>query len=119
MDKLWDIVIVGGGLGGLSLAAELAAPEFASLSVLVLEKRSQYVRDRTWSYWADTPHRYSYLERHQWHQWNVSLGETMHSQSSKRTSYASLDADAFYKRKARKKQLDKDEPSSASDQSPQ
>ncbi len=97
MDKLWDIVIVGGGLGGLSLAAELAAPEFASLSVLVLEKRSQYVRDRTWSYWADTPHRYSYLERHQWSQWSVSLGETMHSQSSKRTSYASLDADAFYK----------------------
>ena len=29
------------------------------------------------------------------------------------------DADAFYKRKARKKQLDKDEPSSASEQTPQ
>ena len=46
----WDIVIVGGGLGGLSLAVELAQPQFAHLRVLVLEKRTAYTRDRTWSY---------------------------------------------------------------------
>jgi lycopene beta-cyclase len=96
VDKLWDIVIVGGGLGGLALAAELAAPEFAAVSVLVLEKRSQYVRDRTWSYWASAAHRYSHLERHQWSQWGVSLGNVAHSQSSPSSRYASLDADAFY-----------------------
>ena len=96
MDTLWDIVIVGGGLGGLALAAELAAPQFAGLSVLVLEKRSQYLRDRTWSYWTTTPHRYSHLERHRWNQWAVSLGNKVHSQCSQQTSYASLDADAFY-----------------------
>jgi lycopene beta-cyclase len=97
VDKLWDIVIVGGGLGGLALAAELAAPEFAAVSVLVLEKRGQYVRDRTWSYWATTPHNYSYLERHQWKKWTVSLGDVVHNQCSQHSSYASLDADAFYK----------------------
>ena len=96
MDTLWDIVIVGGGLGGLALAAELADPKFATLSVLVLEKRSQYVRDRTWSYWTTTPHRYSHLERHRWNQWTVSLGSAVHSQCSQQSSYASLDADAFY-----------------------
>jgi 2-polyprenyl-6-methoxyphenol hydroxylase-like FAD-dependent oxidoreductase len=36
--KAWDIVIIGGGLGGLALAAELAAPQFSKLSVLVIEK---------------------------------------------------------------------------------
>jgi lycopene beta-cyclase len=95
--KLWDIVIVGGGLGGLSLAAELAAPAFAAMSVLVLEKRSRYVRDRTWSYWATTPHKYSHLERYQWNNWTVSLGDVVYSQCSQRSRYASLDADAFYK----------------------
>lgn len=96
MGKLWDIVIIGGGLGGLALAAELASPQFSELSVLVLEKRKEYVRDRTWSYWATEPHRYSHLERRQWNQWSVSVGEQVNTQNSQRTHYASLDADAFY-----------------------
>ncbi len=94
--KLWDIVILGGGLGGLSLAVELSAPEFSGVSVLVSEKRESYVRDRTWSYWTDQPHRYSHLERHQWNQWSVSSGEVTHHCASTDWRYASLDADAFY-----------------------
>lgn len=101
MDKLWDIVIVGGGLGGLSLAVELASPEFASLSILVLEKRKAYRRDRTWSYWTSQPHRYSHLERRRWRQWAVSSGSEIHTQSSQTRSYASLDADAFYREASR------------------
>ncbi len=96
VDKLWDIVILGGGLGGLSLAVELSTPEFSGVSVLVLEKREHYVRDRTWSYWTDQPHRYSHLERHQWNQWSVSSGDVAHHLASTDWRYASLDADAFY-----------------------
>ncbi len=97
VDKFWDIVILGGGLGGLSLAVELSAAEFSGISVLVLEKREDYVRDRTWSYWANQSHRYSHLERHQWNQWCVSCEGVKHQLLSKDLCYASLDADAFYK----------------------
>jgi lycopene beta-cyclase len=96
VSKLWDVVIVGGGLGGLSLAVELAGVEFSRISVLVLEKRKQYVRDRTWSYWTSQAHRYSHLERRQWKQWLVSLGGLEHHLTSQHCSYASLDADVFY-----------------------
>ncbi len=95
-DKVWDIIIIGGGLGGLSLAVELSEPEFAHLSVLVLEKRASYTRDRTWSYWVDQPHRYSHLERQRWNSWSVSLQGVQHTQSSEELAYATLDADAFY-----------------------
>lgn len=99
MEKQLDIVIVGGGLSGLALAAELAAPEFAALSVLVLEKRPAYLRDRTWSYWAPTAgtqHRYSALERARWFQWAVSLDGRTCQHTSRQHTYATLDADAFY-----------------------
>jgi lycopene beta-cyclase len=99
MEKQWDMVIVGGGLSGLALAAELAAPEFAYLSVLVLEKRLAYERDRTWSYWAPSTgrqHRYSPLERARWGQWAVSLNDRTCLHTSQQLAYATIDANAFY-----------------------
>ena len=92
----WDIVIVGGGLGGLSLAVELAQPAFSHLRVLVLEKRMQYERDRTWSYWARRSHRYSALERRRWKKWAVRLNGRRAEQLSK-IEYCTIDADAFYR----------------------
>jgi lycopene beta-cyclase len=102
----FDIVIVGGGLSGLALAAELAQPEFSKLRVLLLEQRQSYLRDRTWSYWK-TPHslahRYSHIERQQWAQWRVRQGDRICQHASSRlsnggaaASYCTLDGDAFY-----------------------
>ena len=102
----FDIVIVGGGLSGLALAAELAQAHFSSLRVLVLEQRQRYVRDRTWSYW-ETPrsavHRYSQLERQRWTQWRVRQGARFQQQASpaatnagKAACYCTLDSDFFY-----------------------
>ena len=95
MPAVWDVIILGGGLAGLSLAVELAQPQFAHLSVLVLEQRPHYTRDRTWSYWATHPHRFSHLERKRWTQWKTSLGGRVQLQTSPR-AYCSLDADVFY-----------------------
>ena len=95
----WDIVIVGGGLAGLSLAVELAQPHFSHLRVLVLEKRDQYRRDRTWSYWSTKPHRYTHLERRRWHAWRVSFNRehaVQQTSSPAGLAYCTIDADAFY-----------------------
>ncbi|MBC7681484.1 MAG: NAD(P)-binding protein [Ferruginibacter sp.] len=91
----WDVLIVGGGLGGLSLAAELAQPQYAHLRVLVLEKRTRYQRDRTWSYWGTHRHRYTDLERHRWHRWSVRFEGRQCLQTSD-IPYCTVDADAFY-----------------------
>lgn len=91
----WDVLIVGGGLGGLSLAAELAQPQYAHLRVLVLEKRARYQRDRTWSYWGTHRHRYTDLERRRWHRWSVQFEGQQCVQASG-IPYCTIDADDFY-----------------------
>ena len=92
---IWDVVIAGGGLGGLSLAVELAQPQYAHLRVLVLEKRACYRRDRTWSYWGTRRHRYTDLERQRWHRWSVRFEGHQCVQTSD-IAYCTIDADVFY-----------------------
>lgn len=96
--QTWDVVIAGAGLAGLSLAAELAQPEFAHLRVLLVEPRHEYVRDRTWSYWAlpqALPLRWQSLPTFQWPRWRVSLpGRSMTSKNE--VQYASVRSHDFY-----------------------
>jgi lycopene beta-cyclase len=95
MTERWDIVIAGGGLSGLAMAVELAQPQFAHLKVLLVEARSSYQRDRTWSFWAQGDHPHAHLERAQWARWRVALQGQRVTCSGQHT-YRSIDADAFY-----------------------
>jgi lycopene beta-cyclase len=98
VNERFDIVIAGGGLSGLSLAVQLARPQFSHLKVLLVEPRTQYTRDRTWSFWADStqaPHAHAQLERASWAQWRVAHQGRQAVQGGAHT-YRSIDAGAFY-----------------------
>ena len=92
-----DILIVGAGLAGLALAMQLCHTRHAHLRITVIEQRSQYVRDRTWSYWRKAPHCYSPLERAHWSAWRVAFAGRSVLAKADGWQYASIDADAFYK----------------------
>ncbi len=68
----YDIVILGGGLAGLSLAVRLA--RFPHLRTLILEPRTEYVRDRTWCYWRLHDHPFGDAVVARWTAW-----ETFHT----------------------------------------
>ncbi|MEY2979796.1 MAG: hypothetical protein RL562_23, partial [Planctomycetota bacterium] len=56
-----DLVVLGGGLAGLSLAERLAAAGAQAPRTVVLEARADYADDRTWCFWRHEPHRYEEL----------------------------------------------------------
>jgi lycopene beta-cyclase len=51
MDKHYDLIILGGGCAGLSLALRLAELGKQSPKTLIIEKRPAYSNDRTWCFW--------------------------------------------------------------------
>ncbi|MEC5218720.1 lycopene beta-cyclase [Actimicrobium sp. GrIS 1.19] len=61
-----DLLILGGGCAGLSLARELAAFGRASPSVGIIEQRVAYGNDRTWCFWGDAADPGTEPVEHQW-----------------------------------------------------
>ncbi|MBC7500814.1 MAG: hypothetical protein H7315_10000, partial [Herminiimonas sp.] len=61
-----DVLILGGGCAGLSLARELAGFGARCPSARIIEQRARYENDRTWCFWGDNGALMSHLSDHQW-----------------------------------------------------
>ncbi len=66
-----DLLIIGGGCAGLSLARMLARYQSA-VRTLVVEPRSEYADDRTWCFWHGDRHRFRHLVSSRWDTWRFS-----------------------------------------------
>jgi len=93
----YDIAILGAGLAGLSLAVRLAAPRFAGLRVLVVEPRTEYCRDRTWSGWALRPHPFAEAVTCRWDRWSVVSTSREAVLAAPGLRYETIQADTFYR----------------------
>ncbi|TQO20092.1 lycopene beta-cyclase [Rhodoglobus vestalii] len=66
-----DLVILGAGCAGLSLAARLADAG-TSLRVMAIEARADYVDDRSWCFWRPDDHPLARLVSTTWRSWTFS-----------------------------------------------
>ena len=66
-----DLVILGAGCAGLSLAARLAV-QAPGLKVELVEPRTGYVDDRSWCFWRPTRHDLSDIVSKTWSSWRFS-----------------------------------------------
>ena len=58
--KEFDYTIIGGGCAGLSLAYELETHnKLKEKTLAIIEPRSEYKRDKTWSFWKVLPHNFN------------------------------------------------------------
>jgi len=52
LNKVYDYIIAGGGCAGLSLVMRmLKEPQLSTKKILIIDKDSKQLNDRTWCYW--------------------------------------------------------------------
>lgn len=73
-----DLVIIGAGCAGLSLAARLAR-ERSGLTVTIIDPRTEYTDDRSWCFWRPARHDLSDLVSHSWDRWRFSADDGAHT----------------------------------------
>jgi lycopene beta-cyclase len=96
MQTNFDLIVLGGGCAGLSLAMRLSEQGALCPKVLVIEKREHYVNDRTWCFWGTADARLKHLSSHNWQ--NVKLKRALDDVNidCKESPYSMLAADIFY-----------------------
>lgn len=66
-----DLVILGAGCAGLSLAARLASGD-GDLRVVVVDPRTEFADDRSWSFWQHDHHPLRDIVAHEWSGWTYA-----------------------------------------------
>jgi lycopene beta-cyclase len=96
MQRDVELLILGGGCAGLSLAMQLAQRGQHAPTTLILEQRVCYENDRTWCFWGDAKTPFAPLAAHQWQTFKVvSAGQERRIDCSA-TPYRMLTAEQFY-----------------------
>jgi lycopene beta-cyclase len=93
----YDLIILGGGCAGLSLAMQLARYGSKCPQVLILEQRTQYTNDRTWCFWDDGTASFGRLASHFWRKMIVRARQETLDLDCRSFSYCMLSADEFYR----------------------
>jgi len=91
-----DILILGAGCAGLSLALRLAADGENCPSTVILESRPHYSNDRTWCFWDDGSAHLRELVQHRWPRVTLAHGEHRISVDCHTIPYAMIPAEHFY-----------------------
>lgn len=91
-----DILILGGGCAGLSLALRLAADGENCPSTVILESRPHYFNDRTWCFWDDGSAHLRELVQHRWPMVTLAHGGRRVSVDCHTIPYAMIPAENFY-----------------------
>ena len=97
MADSFDVIILGGGCAGLSLAMRLAAAGPLKQRVLLLEQRARYRHDRHWCFWESAVSESWPVQASQrWSRFEVRLDHRRIEHESAAEPYALIESGRFY-----------------------
>ena len=106
--KEFDYIIIGGGCAGLSLAYELEINEKLKVKTLaIVEPRTEYKRDKTWSFWKVFNHNFEDCVKKSWDNFTLNSPSKTKYIDCKTTPYQTIDSGMFYQKIISKLKLNK------------
>jgi lycopene beta-cyclase len=97
MNQHFDLVIIGGGCAGLSLAYQLAQFGENCPKTLIIEERELYTNDRTWCFWDLKEPIHGDLAPYKWKKFTIKNNHMAFEYGCQETPYLMLPSDIFYK----------------------
>ena len=93
--KKFDIIIIGAGLSGLTLANEISKK--SKKSILIIEKKNGFSYDKNWCFW-NTPENI-FTERYDtaWDSIRIKIDKNEIIHKEKNINYLHLKSSTFYK----------------------
>jgi len=97
--KEFDYIIIGGGCSGLSLAYELEINnKLENRSLAIIEPRTEYKRDKTWSFWKTINHNFEDCVIKSWNNFSINTSSKSLEIKTKRFPYQAINSELFYKK---------------------
>jgi len=97
--KEFDYIILGGGCAGLSLAYELDVHQKLNDKTLaIVEPRTEYKRDKTWSFWKVSHHNFDDCVKKSWKEFSIKTPSESKFIKCDNFPYQSIDSGLFYKK---------------------
>ena len=104
--KEFDYIIIGGGCAGLSLAYELEInKKLENKTLAIIETRSEYKRDKTWSFWKVIDHNFDDCIIKSWSNFTINTQFKTKYLECKNFPYQTIDSGLFYKKILKKIEL--------------
>ena len=101
--KEFDYVIIGGGCAGLSLAFELEIHnKLENKTLAIIEPRSEYKKDKTWSFWKIFPHNFEDCVKKSWENFSINIPNKFAHLKCNDFPYQTIDSGLFYEKINRK-----------------
>jgi len=97
--KDFNYIIIGGGCAGLSLAYELEIhKKLKNKTLAIIETRTEYKKDKTWSFWKVSPHNFNDCIIKNWKNFSINTPTKTNYLECDDYHYQSIDSGLFYEK---------------------
>ncbi|MFT7196723.1 MAG: lycopene beta-cyclase [Marinoscillum sp.] len=93
---IYDYIVAGAGLGGLSFIHHLIASEIPFASIMIIDHDTKNTNDRTWSFWTENNAFYKCAQKQHWSELGFASDDYLRFEAIAPYTYYTIHSKEFY-----------------------